>query len=879
MICGKNTQNILRFVYICGIINLQKAIKEESHLTRFKTIKSYYHYPLRSFLRNKRAYILLACSLLCMVILCASVLIYYASSYEADVEMLRREVGPHHTQFYDLPPEDVALYVDHDYIRDYTRVNIYASADNPDEMASFSQVYFTDYTEETADYFHVRLVEGRLPEAFGEIMVSVDAERYFDNLTLDAEQHVGIYTRGANHQVAFRVVGTFRSAEPAMQYVFCSPETADYLRGNTAYGYSYTTDIYLTFRGFDRTAIKANMDQLIKDLGLVNTDKDGNVSEINYDGRNSMLTELALIPPYYEGGTMLVMFLFSILPAGVALAVFIYLDMQKNLRELATLTMIGATWKQIFRMQLLKYGAIFLAVFPFGIAGAAGLMSLVCALTENISEDRVFLWFRFDITAMLILLVLSAAILCGVVFYISKRMTGVAHSEMLSAVHRSGNIFVAKTSDILFSEKNIIERISVLFFTRNRGINRLFCVVVVLLVCIYSFFSQQISIEYAEAPDAAEMALADFYLYGDEAVSIIYDTMTPDTQDRIEEIEHVVGVQRRMEISEFYSYIDGIAIESDIEKQLVSNAVKNGQFGQANSHRVWKRNVTDVELIGADEELLDMLIGADIVSGSLDNVYGNDNTIALVVHGWAGNNDKFYHEGDVLALRSNYVVEDPTEDDGERTVRTEWKEYKVGAVIYRPEDNPYDDFITVYTTPELFTELTGIEDVYSYAIRCDDDSKETLAAVREALADLELEYKFRVTDIHEELRQAKLAALHAVLFIAIMQSFVLIVAILLLVAMAHFMLEVRAPSMRAMYLIGAQHTQIARMNILEFMIASILSSIVGIFGAAVIGLFNIGNLSVGLVLFTLLSLLMLTAVNVLIPIWICRRQLKNQLLH
>ncbi|MBO5959145.1 MAG: hypothetical protein J6Q65_03385, partial [Lentisphaeria bacterium] len=111
------------------------------------------------------------------------------------------------------------------------------------------------------------------------------------------------------------------------------------------------------------------------------------------------------------------------------------LDMQKNLRELATLTMIGATWIQIFRMQLLKYGAIFLAVFPFGIAGAAGLMSLVCALTKNISADRVFLWFRFDMGAMVILLLLSAAILCGVVFVISKRMTSVAHSQMLSAVH------------------------------------------------------------------------------------------------------------------------------------------------------------------------------------------------------------------------------------------------------------------------------------------------------------------------------------------------------------------------------------------------------------------------------------------------------------
>lgn len=844
-------------------------------MSKRKTITSYYDYPLRSFLRSKRAYVLLACSILCMVILCASVLIYYASSYEADIEMLRRENGPQHTQFYDLDPAVVSDYVRGDYIRDYTTVNIYASADNPDEFASFSQIYFTDYSEETADYFYLKLEKGRLPEAFGEILVSAEAERYFSTLSLGEEKPVTILAFDRYNDVPFTVVGTFSSASAASQYVFCSEETVSYLRGNDDYVISYTTDVYLTFKGFDRTAIKANMEKLIRDLNMVQTDKEGNKSEITYDVRNDMLSEVALIPPYYEGATMLIMFLFSILPAGIALVVFIYLDMQKNLRELATLTMIGATWKQIFRMQLLKYGAIFLAVFPFGIAGAAGLMYLVCALTQNISDDRIFLWFKFDWGAMLVLLLLSAAILCGVVYYISKRMTSVAHSQMLSAVHQSGNIFVAKTSDILFSENNILERISILFFTRNRGINRLFCIVVILLVCIYSFFSQQISIEYAEAPDSAEMELADFYLYGDSAVSIIYDTMTPDTQNEIEAIEHVAGIQRRMEVSPYYEYVDEILVESDIEKQLVSNAVKNGQFGQTSNLRVWKRNVTDVELIGADEELLNMLVAKDVVSGSLENVYCNDNTIALVVHGWAGNNSKFYHEGDVLALRTSYTDYNDAYEDGFMTIRTEWKEYKVGAVIYRPEDNPYDDFITVYTTPELFSEITGIEDVYSYAVRCDSDDTEVLSAVREDLAALEIDWRFTVTDVHEELRLAQAAALHTVLFIAIMQSFVLIVAVLLLVAMAHFMLEVRAPSMRAMYLIGAQHTQIARMNILEFMIAAVLSSVLGIFASMIIGLFNIANLSGALILFVLISMLLLTVVNVAVPVLICKHKLKQ----
>ncbi|MBQ5927012.1 MAG: hypothetical protein IIX01_03710, partial [Clostridia bacterium] len=50
-------------------------------------------------------------------------------------------------------------------------------------------------------------------------------------------------------------------------------------------------------------------------------------------------------------------------------------------------------------------------------------------------------------------------------------------------------------------------------------------------------------------------------------------------------------------------------------------------FGQTANQRVWKRNVTDVELIGADEELMEMLVGADVVSGSLENVFCNEDTI------------------------------------------------------------------------------------------------------------------------------------------------------------------------------------------------------------------------------------------------------------
>ncbi len=847
-------------------------------MAKKQTITSYYDYPVRSFLRNKRAYVLLACSILCMVILCASVLIYYASSYEAEVETLRRTDGPQHTQFYDLAPDTVPLYTKRPYIRHALTVPLYASADNPDEFVSFSQVYFTEYSEDAADYFYLDLVKGRKPEAFGEIIVSEDAERYFAPFVLDEEHALGVYARGNYSEVTFRVVGVFKAASAAEQYVFASPETASYLKSEDVYRQDYTVDVYLTFKGSNRTAIKQNMQKLITDLELTETDAEGNAIEIGYSDRNDMLSAVAMVRPYYEGETMLLMLLFSILPAGIALAVFIYLDMQKNLRELATLSMVGASWKQIFRMQLLKYGAIFLAVFPFGIAGAALLMWVVCRLTDRISPDRVFLWFRFDNGAMLLLFLLSAGILCGVVYYISKKMTSVAHAEMLSKSHNTGNIFVSRTSNILFAENRILDRISVLFFSRNRGVNRLFCIVVVLLVVIYAFFSQQITVEYKEAPSRAESELVDFYIYGDSEVSIVYDTMTPDTIEAIEAIEHVQNVQRHMEITDFYAYIDGLMIESDIEKQLVSNSVVNGKYGQGNSYRIWKRDITDVRLIGADSDLLHMLADADVVAGDLASLYENENTIALVVHGWAANNDKFYHPGDQLSMRTTWTEPDEEALDGERTMRGEWIDYTVGAVIYRPEDDAYDDFITVYTSAELFAEIAGFEDVYCYAVQCDNDDDETILAVREDLAALEYDYRFTVTDTHEQLREAKMQAWHTVFYIALMQSFVMIVAVLLLIAMASFMLEVRAPSMRAMYLIGAQHKQIYRMNIIEFLAASVISSVAGVLLAGVIGLFNnLGNVTVGLIWFSFLSLAALTAVNVLVPILICKQKCKDDM--
>ncbi|MBO5670136.1 MAG: ABC transporter permease, partial [Clostridia bacterium] len=634
----------------------------------------------------------------CMIVLCASVLIYYASRYEASVEMMRREDGPHHTVLMGVKGDLRSEYTNHSYVKDFAAVDICARAQNPNILASLETVSFTAYDEKIASFFYLNLVEGRLPEAFGEVIVSEQAARYFEGLQMGAEQEVEVQSNGHRQKVPFRVVGTFTAAAPASAYVFCTAETAAYLRGGNAPGSQYTSDVYLIFEGSGQSAIKRNMDAFIEDIGMVKYDAEGNEVEIEFEDRNKMLTEIAQIAPYYEGSTMLVMFLFSLLPAGIALAVFIYLDLQKNLKELATLSMIGATWKQIFRMQFVKYAVIFFTVFPFGIAGAAALMRLVCALTENISKDRVYLWFHFDFGAMFVLWVLSTAILLGVVFILSKRMTSVAYAQMLSAAHKSGNIFVAKTSDILFREKRILERIAVLFFTRNRGINRLFCVVIVLLVCVYAFFSQQISVEYNEAPSAAEMELADFYLYGDIDLSSVYETMIPETADAIAAIPHVERIQRRMELSAFYTYLNDFLVESNIQKQLVSNTVKNGQFGQnSSSMPIYKRNITDVRLIGADEMLLDMRVGADVVSGSLESIYENEDTIALVVHGWSENNDKFYHAGDKLKLRVSYTEEDKDRPGKVNKIRTEWKDYTVGAVIYRPNDDPYDDIITVYT--------------------------------------------------------------------------------------------------------------------------------------------------------------------------------------
>ena len=846
-----------------------------------KTVTSYYQYPVRSFLRHKRAYLLLAASILCMVILSTSVLIFYASRYEAEVETLRRQLGPQHVQFYDVDPAAVPLYTERSYIRKSLALDLFAAVDNPDLWAAFETVYLTEFTEQVKDFFYLDLVSGDYPREFGDIIVSEDAVRYFSCFSPDVEQDVTIQVHNVQRTIPLRVTGVFKGAETAEPYAFCNAETAEYLRGD-GYAIDYTTDVFLVLDGKTPVAYKRGVQHLIDDLGLMSVGKDGEAEDIYYEERNEMLSEHALVKPYYEGNSMRLMFLFSILPAVIALVVFIYLDMQKNLGELASLSMIGATWKQIFRMQLLKYGAIFCCIFPFGVLGAAMLMGFVCALTNKISPDRVFLWFRFDGVAVLLLFLLCALILTLIILWLSKRLTGIAYSEMLSAAHQSGNIFVAKTSNLLFQPGRVLERISVLFFTRNRRVNLLFCSVIVLLICVYSFFTMQTAKEYGAAPDSAVINQIDYTLYGDEGVSDAYDTMDPELQELIEDIPGVASVQREYRVSDFYKEYYQVDIQTMVSKQIVSNAVKNGSFGTKNAYKVNKRGSLPTRLLGYDSDLLNLNYEKDVVDGDLVTLFENEKTVAIVVNAFSRGSDHYYHAGDKISISYSGVDLIETEE-GLEEQEVVWApvEYTVGAVIYRPDEDAYERIVTIVCSPETFTEISDIPYVYSYSVRCTDDEPETLEGVRQALSDMEYEHLFRFDDMHEALRQAKAQAMHTVLYVYLMKFFVLVVTVLLMIAMTRFMLEVRMPSMRAMILIGAQNAQLMRIQMFEFLIAAGFSSIVGIIltliGTGIISIrFEIPFYFTPLTTFLVfLSMLLLTAVNIGIPVLLCEHNIRR----
>ncbi len=839
--------------------------------TQKQTISSYYHYSLRSLKQNRRTYLLLAASIFCMLVLCAGVLIYYASSYEAELETIRRENGAQHIVFEDIATEEVSRYIMHPTVRQSLVLPLYASAENPDPAMSFSQIFFAPYTEETAEFFYITLTAGRRPTAMGEIMISEDALRYFPFFTYDETQDVQMLVQGRHHTVPLHVVGVFQSATPATQYAFVNDETAEYLKGDGTFGYHYTNDVYLIFNGRWRTDFKQAAQTLITDFEITASGDDGESRALYYDERNDMLSELALVRPFYERESMQMMFLFSILPSAIALAVFLYLDMQKNMAELATLSMIGATWKQIFRMQMLKYGLIYLSVFPVGTAASVVLMKMVCALTNRISPDKIFLWYRFDFGCIAALFLSSAAVLTAVVYIISKKMTAVAHSEMLSAVHTSGNIFVSKTSNLLFGETRLLDRISLLFFTRNRKVNQMFCLVMVLLFCIDSFFTMQATREYAAAPDAAVMTSADYIVSGDAAISKIYDTVSPNLQEILEDIPHVKQVQRTLRVTGYYTEVDEISPQIIIEKQLVRNDVIQGQFGGTSSQRVWKRGNLDLQLTGMDEALMCAQYENEVIEGDLTNLFQNENTLALVVNAWS-EDQKYYHVGDTVQLYTAYY-----DFDSKRTISSEQRTCTIGAILYEPEADLYDKVISAYTSPELFTEITGIEDIESYSILCDTNEPEVLSAVHTALASLETEYRFTTYDLHEQLRLAKETAMHAMLFVYVMKCFVLIVTAILLIVMTRFMLAVKAPSMRAMRLIGAEEKQLSHINRLEFFIASACSAAVGILFSW-IGtrlLTSMFDLSIYQTTATTIligiSLLMMTALDLGVPMIICKK--------
>ena len=90
------------------------------------------------------------------------------------------------------------------------------------------------------------------------------------------------------------------------------------------------------------------------------TDEEGNELEY-YDEEKQEIRSLYLnrsvveLKKFYDKPSFLITVLMSILPAGVAMLVFVTLDIFKSMKELSTLSMIGTTPKQFFNLLLVKY--------------------------------------------------------------------------------------------------------------------------------------------------------------------------------------------------------------------------------------------------------------------------------------------------------------------------------------------------------------------------------------------------------------------------------------------------------------------------------------------------------------------------------------------
>ena len=752
---------------------------------------SYLLYSVKSLKLNKRSYIVLFISILCMVMMSSNLIIYNSSLSDGENEMTRQTYGTYHAVFSGLGAKKAHQAELSDHIKRFTEIKYITRINNPNTESSVKTAKLAVYPGDMKD-LRFDLTEGRLPSE-NEMIISETLSRAMnvycgDTMTLNVD-----YT-DRSEIMTFNISGVYSGAEALKFYAFISDKTFDAMLGDYE-EYEYCSyDVYIVFDTGSRALIKSCVTGLISDLQIP-VDKQLSYQQQREPYYNKEYVEMK---QFYEKPLFLLTMLINIIPSCAAIFVFILLDIFKFMNELSILSMIGTTPKQFFGILALKYFFIYIIAFPCGLGASVAAIGILCKVCENMNyNELIYLRFHISPLAVILLFVLCFAILMALTYMISKKTTSGTYYEMLSGSASVDNIFVRNTSSGILKEGKRTGRLALLFYARNRKKNLLFTAVICILAGVITYFSAVISQKIGNLPVSADRG--DYVITGDILKNSASSTISEDAYEAFIKTE---GVKRA--ISSYYEYPGYNGNRPVCYIDPSKNVSKPRSFHGAGT--IQKQLNTRAVIIAEEYDRAELLYGDMTVSGSLSSLYDGTEKVAIFVHAWA-DSDAYYRAGDMIEIKPSYETDERT---GEVTQYTSYRFYEIGAVLYDVNDE-YENVNVVrfLTAPEVYTEITYIDRPAQLSLVLEDGAygnADILSNVRKICK----EYDFTYEDAHITYRQQISAMKATVAFYTILLSAAMFILLMMILSLTGFITGSNSGTYKTMHMIGADKKALMR---------------------------------------------------------------------
>ena len=784
-------------------------MKDKSEIKAKKI--SYLLYSYRSLRVNRKSYIVLFISIICMVMMSSNLIIYNSSYSNGENETLRRQYGDYYVKVNGLSLSRSNAVDMLSYVKSSVTIPYLTKVSNPNESSSVSEVKLAVYNGSDMSKLYFSLTEGSLPSG-NQLLINDTISRAFNIYTGDTVTLKVSYMAYTDEEIMFTVSGMFDGSDCLDQYMFISDEFAtQLLEGNDASEY-YLTDKYITFKSTFNGLVNRYTASLLTYLELVDSNSTAS-SAVREAYQNEAIVNMK---QFYQKYSFLITIQLSIVPAAIAILVFITLDVFKNLKELSILSMLGTTPKQFLKMLFLKYFYIYIIAFPCGLAFSSALIGILCAVCDNMNyNEQIYLDFYISPLSVIIMFVLCLLILFWLTYFISKKTTSGTYAEMLSGANSANNIFVQRTSGKLLQPGRRERKLSMLFFVRNRNMNALFCAVIAVLIAVMTYFTSVLSQTVGNMPVTIDRG--DYSLTGD---SVRDTASTTISAEAIAEIEALDGVKRVVSSYSEYSSYAGSRPKVYIRQNKTISKVKTGLVGT-----LQKTGTLRARVISEEYDRAELLYGQYVVSGDLASLYDDSGSIAIFVHTWA-NSSAYYRAGDQIELAPAYELNETTENI---TSNTSYRIYTVGAVLYDPFDE-YEStsLVSFLAGSELFSELTGIDSPTRLDIVLEDESDEAMDALLPAIRDISKKYNFIYTNERTEYLKERSAVISSVMFYIILWATLAFILVLMLVSMTEFMLGSHKGNIRTIYMLGAKKKYLFGVCGTEMFACGVCSAAVGI---------------------------------------------------